>query len=446
MIEANVKSYVGGKISYSDYENRCQFSLMELDGIGQNLGFKDYVEYYFKVPSEQGWFKIIQTHDQVMDMLNHSKDNVVDIYIAFPNSLVDDLEEVDVGNWEWETGTFPQSGVTIEDVDMVEGLGDPLEDDLDSNENYEEFDDSDYDLSDEDDRLFEENVDGNMQGSGSRNQSLDPSQMNTFLAEGDNGPYETDNEDYTDSDDGFGSLDEADGEDDQLGRKSCVFKSIKGREEPVFCEGMIFRNRAQLAGAISQHSIMQGKDIRFIKNETRRVRAKCKLYIDPVDGKSKKECPCELFSSDRGKEDGTSLEFHVSMLPGVIVESGGEPEQYVSDWYSKHSYLTSYGNIMHPMNGPDMWEKSDKAPIRPAEYVKPIGRPQSVAKKATTTELAKQLGQLQTPLQRPIVAQEEEDKEGPKEEDKVDAKEEDKEGDKEGEEEWDNECWIWTYF
>ncbi|KAH7842337.1 hypothetical protein Vadar_004094 [Vaccinium darrowii] len=327
MIEGNVKSYVGGKISYNDYENRCQFLLMELDGIGQNLGFKDYVEYYFKVPSSQGGFKIIETHDQVMDMLNHIKDNVVDIYIAFLNSLADDLQEVDVANWEWETRTFPESGVTIEDVDMVEGYGGPLvgmeDDDFDVDEKYEEFNDSDYDLSDEDDRLFEENVDVNMQGS----------------------------------------------------------------------------KQGSVGWAIRQHSIMQGKDIRFIKNETTRVRAKCKVYIDPVDGKRKKECPWELCASDRGKgnhslqvktynpnhtcgriwnnrlmcaswlanqqQSCSCRRWDLTGIPcehaaRVIVELGGEPEEYVSDWYSKHSYLTSYGNIMHPMNGPDMWEKSLK--------------------------------------------------------------------------------------
>ncbi|KAH7850204.1 hypothetical protein Vadar_029192 [Vaccinium darrowii] len=108
----------------------------------------------------------------------------------------------------------------------------------------------------------------------------------------------------------------------------------------------------------------------------------------------------------------------------VIDESSGELEEYVSDWYSKLSYLTSYGNIMHPMNGPIMWEKSGKAPIKLGEFVKQLERPQSVAKKATTTGLANPLG-LQIPFHGPIPTQKEEDKKGDKEE------EEDKEGDNE---------------
>ncbi|KAG5527875.1 hypothetical protein RHGRI_028714 [Rhododendron griersonianum] len=106
--ERGRKSYFGGKVSYSDYENRKIFS-----------------------------------------------DNVVDIFLVIPNTILDDLLDVDVGNWEWESETFPESGVTIDDVDMIEGLGGSLaDDDSDSDANYDYFHDSDYDLSDEDDRIY----------------------------------------------------------------------------------------------------------------------------------------------------------------------------------------------------------------------------------------------------------------------------------------------------
>ncbi|KAF7137151.1 hypothetical protein RHSIM_Rhsim07G0033600 [Rhododendron simsii] len=131
--------------SYSDYENRKFFSLLELDEIGKKLGLNDALEYYYK--AADGGFKIIQNDDQLIDMVNHIKDNVIDIFLVIPNTILDDLLDVDVGNWEWESGTFPKSGVTIADVDMIEGLGGRLaDDDSDSDANYDYFHDRDYDL------------------------------------------------------------------------------------------------------------------------------------------------------------------------------------------------------------------------------------------------------------------------------------------------------------
>ncbi|KAH7855476.1 hypothetical protein Vadar_025319 [Vaccinium darrowii] len=40
----------------------------------------------------------------------------------------------------------------------------------------------------------------------------------------------------------------------------------------------------------------------------------------------------------------------------VIAMQVRQPEDYVSDWYSKHTFLASYNHILHPMNGQDMWE------------------------------------------------------------------------------------------
>ncbi|KAH7845437.1 hypothetical protein Vadar_001962 [Vaccinium darrowii] len=59
----------------------------------------------------------------------------------------------------------------------------------------------------------------------------------------------------------------------------------------------------------------------------------------------------------------------------VIAHNGGQPEDYVNEWYHKHSFLASYNHIMHPMNGSEMWEKSGKPPIIPPEYKRQGGRP-----------------------------------------------------------------------
>ncbi|KAH7856453.1 hypothetical protein Vadar_001565 [Vaccinium darrowii] len=447
--------------------------------------------------------------------------------------MLDDMRDVNVGNWEWESGTFPESGVTIDDTDMIQGLGSNLfEDDSDSDANYDHFSDSDYGFTDEDDRLYDENVDVN-------------TTLPSNFLERDDRMFDSDSEEYPDSDDGFSSLNETEDEDDSRTKKTHVFKPIKGKEEPVFCEGMLFRNRAQFAGAIRHHSILQGKQIRFTKNETTRVRAKCRVYVDPDNGKCKVECPWEIFASERKKGSKTlqvkkynpnhncgriwnnklmnsewlsmmyfdeirisptlkvsemmekvrqefkcnvSLsqcyrakhkvlrkiegsmdeqyaklwdycreihrtnpdelgpkihkkiekikerygdyiihpcgegEFEARGFDGgqhtinlktqtcscrrwdltgipcehaarVIVESGGQPEEYVSDWYSKHCFLTTYKNIMHPMNGPDMWEKSGKDPIKPPHFTRQPGRPRK-ARRREADELAKKTFKL----------------------------------------------------
>ncbi|XP_058222967.1 uncharacterized protein LOC131332686 [Rhododendron vialii] len=60
----------------------------------------------------------------------------------------------------------------------------------------------------------------------------------------------------------------------------------------------------------------------------------------------------------------------------VIGQGGGKPEEYMSQWYHRHSFESSYNrHIMLPLNGPDTWEKSGKTPILPAEFTKQPGRP-----------------------------------------------------------------------
>ncbi|KAH7846360.1 hypothetical protein Vadar_012997 [Vaccinium darrowii] len=218
-----------------------------------------------------------------------------------PDSNVHDLEDVNVGDWFWDHGTFPESGIIIEDAHMVEGVGgtegEGIEvDDSDSDGNYEHFSDSDYGLSEE------ENVDVNIECDQSKD-ATDPSPTN--LVEGNEIMYEEEEEgDEEDSDDGFGSMDEEEEEEghDQTLNKKKVFRPLKGREEPIFCNGMVFKRRYQLAEAIRQHAILQGKDIKFIKNETTRVRAVCshKKFTEEELKQGKKGCPWLIFASDNG--------------------------------------------------------------------------------------------------------------------------------------------------
>ncbi|XP_058192881.1 uncharacterized protein LOC131310090 [Rhododendron vialii] len=123
-VEGGRNYYVGGRISYSDYEERDKVSFFDLNEIGRKLGINDEVKIYCKVPSSHfdGDFKLMRTDNDVLKMVRQIKDNVVEIFLVISNSIVDDLLDVNVGNWEWDCGTFPESGITIENIDTIEGL------------------------------------------------------------------------------------------------------------------------------------------------------------------------------------------------------------------------------------------------------------------------------------------------------------------------------------
>ncbi|KAH7858581.1 hypothetical protein Vadar_025499 [Vaccinium darrowii] len=111
------KCYVGGQVSYSDYEDKNKVSLLDLDEIGKKVWFTEAVEFYYKVPCT-GVFKIIENDNDILDMVKCIKDRKLDIFLVIPNSSIDDLEDINAGNWEWDSGTVPKSGITIEDGNM----------------------------------------------------------------------------------------------------------------------------------------------------------------------------------------------------------------------------------------------------------------------------------------------------------------------------------------
>ncbi|CAL8989236.1 unnamed protein product [Prunus brigantina] len=54
---------------------------------------------------------------------------------------------------------------------------------------------------------------------------------------------------------------------------------------------------------------------------------------------------------------------------------------FVDDCYLKTTYLKTYENLILPMNGMDMWDKSDFPPCLPPSYSKQPGRPRKCRNK-----------------------------------------------------------------
>ncbi|KAH7835483.1 hypothetical protein Vadar_026509 [Vaccinium darrowii] len=59
----------------------------------------------------------------------------------------------------------------------------------------------------------------------------------------------------------------------------------------------------------------------------------------------------------------------------VFRESRKKVEGIVHHYYQKQTYINTYKHVMYPMNGMDMWEKTDKPPIQPPHYARKSGRP-----------------------------------------------------------------------
>ena len=53
----------------------------------------------------------------------------------------------------------------------------------------------------------------------------------------------------------------------------------------------------------------------------------------------------------------------------MMWEKMEHPEEYVHDWYAKHTFNATYMHFMYPFNGPELWERTGKPPIDPPKYL-----------------------------------------------------------------------------
>ncbi|XP_061993412.1 uncharacterized protein LOC133711278 [Rosa rugosa] len=81
-----------------------------------------------------------------------------------------------------------------------------------------------------------------------------------------------------------------------------------------------------------------------------------------------------------------------------------KPEDYVDTSYWTKTYLAIYSNTISPVNGMDLWERTDDAAILPPQYNRQPGRPKTkrikdASKKATEgTKLGRAKGTKKPPL------------------------------------------------
>ncbi|KAF7146254.1 hypothetical protein RHSIM_Rhsim04G0159500 [Rhododendron simsii] len=531
-----IEYYVGGTVSYVDYCGNDQISRIELQSMSKEVGYVEEVALFYKVQSNGKWvFKKIESDGDVTTMVQSLRNGLVEVFITDSNlegftsveynanvDVEDGLLDIDITSWEWDCGSFSQDNYnyldftthrpssrpnppsTIEPLSTNEpppttrrrnARRKPIHHDSDSESDPDVFIDSDYEFSEDDDALFDANVDKDIKWCGVR-------------------------------------------KDKPKFRK---YRPVLGKAQPIIEENMIFKNRAQCVEAIRQHAIVNGKAITFEKNDTDRVRAHClapcpwNILASSITGDRKtlqhlkndlripnestftiisdkqkglmnaikdllpcvehRHCVRHLHSNmkragstgqavkDRlwnlaraiyvgrfsklmeefKQEDGAAFKWlakhkpqhwcrsHFSVAPKcdmllnnlcesfnatilnardkpiltmlkririymirhvvkrrasvekwhgipcahtlvVLSESKKKAEGLVHEYYQKQTYINTYKHVIYPMNGIDMWEKTNKPPIQPPHYTRKSGRPKKCRRREADEPLAQSDG------------------------------------------------------
>lgn len=163
-------------------------------------------------------------------------------------------------------------GVQVEvpvEVDVGSDVGIEVENsDVGSDESTEpeHFTDSEYE---EDDKMFNENVDSNAKWGGVREKSKELGETRACDEIGSDDEYLA-SDDLKSVDDSF------DEEPIKKMKKWTEFNKKIDMEDPPFTLGMLFPSSKVLAEVIKKHAIKSGKQIRVVKCERKRVTGICK--------------------------------------------------------------------------------------------------------------------------------------------------------------------------
>ncbi|XP_024156583.1 uncharacterized protein LOC112164579 [Rosa chinensis] len=85
----------------------------------------------------------------------------------------------------------------------------------------------------------------------------------------------------------------------------------------------------------------------------------------------------------------------------AIYNNRADPEDFVADCYLKKTYLNIYSNLIKPVNGMEMWTRSEEPPILPPQYSRQPRRPRTKRIRDLSEKLAAQgtkLGRVQRSL------------------------------------------------
>ncbi|XP_020961297.1 terminal uridylyltransferase 4-like [Arachis ipaensis] len=99
----------------------------------------------------------------------------------------------------------------------------------------------------------------------------------------------------------------------------------------------------------------------------------------------------DKFTVDLGSSECSCRRWQLSGIPCVhaiscIKFKGLVLEPYVADCYKREAYLRCYEVVIHPLNGPDLWEITPHPDVMPLPYRRPSHRPVKKRKPAAGDE------------------------------------------------------------
>ncbi|XP_034208179.1 uncharacterized protein LOC117621734 [Prunus dulcis] len=138
----------------------------------------------------------------------------------------------------------------------------------------------------------------------------------------------------------------------------------------------------------------------------------CKNIFDHVQQKKLEVCNCTVQWSGgpkyqvyagRGDQYVVDLDNHTCScrkwdllgipcahgIAAIHYKRGKAVEDYVHSYYSKDSYMALYNNLIMPINGSQLWEKTNQTAIKPPAYTRQPGRPRKLRIKGAEERINK---------------------------------------------------------
>ncbi|XP_029148831.1 uncharacterized protein [Arachis hypogaea] len=102
-------------------------------------------------------------------------------------------------------------------------------------------------------------------------------------------------------------------------------------------------------------------------------------------------CGLDKYVVDLAAGECSCRKWQMSGIPcphaiSCITFKGLDLESYVDDYYKKEAYLRCYREVIHPVNGPELWERTQYNDVIPSPYRRPSHRPVKKRKRGPTDE------------------------------------------------------------
>ncbi|KAH7847383.1 hypothetical protein Vadar_025501 [Vaccinium darrowii] len=269
------KQYVGGKTDIMDGLDSDLLYIHELDSIVHYLGYGPPIDFHFLLPGyslETGLVRLKSDGDVRAMIESLFATKMAELYVEHIGGV--NFVERQTNSVEVDT-----DGLLVdEEVACIEGDAGQTSDESTEDEVYS---DGSYDMTD-DDILFETFIDDEVEYRGvgeCSKKSKENVEENNVM------------EEIVLSDDYFDSEDEtaySSSDDDNAKVKEYQFKKFRSEhhmEDPPFELGMKFSSATALKDAVKQHAIKHRRNVKLVKNDKLRVRARCQ-----------KGCPWEIYA------------------------------------------------------------------------------------------------------------------------------------------------------